>query len=98
MMWAARAPSKHLQQADSINVLHLMQRIDGVRGAEVDGLQGAEASVVAVQENAQELYVTNGDGSIGVAYTYRNFTGTSLYYGISMTGRFLEAQLFKVRS
>ncbi len=53
---------------------------------------------MAAQNHAQELYVTNGDGSIGVAYTYRNFTGTSLYYGISMTGRFLEAQLFEVRS
>lgn len=48
------------------------------------------------QANAQQLYVINGDGGIGVAYTYRNFTATSQYYGVALTGVFTGAEVYQV--
>lgn len=49
-----------------------------------------------LQANAQQLYVINGDGGIGVAYTYRNFTATSQYYGVALVGKYQESELYQV--
>jgi hypothetical protein len=50
----------------------------------------------ALQANAQQLYVINGDGGIGVAFTYRNFTATSQYYGVALKGKYQTSELYKV--
>jgi hypothetical protein len=52
---------------------------------------------LALQANAQQLYVINGDGGIGVAYTYRNFTATSQYYGVALVGKFQSSELYQVK-
>ena len=51
-----------------------------------------------MQANAQQLYVINGDGGIGVAYTYRNFTATSQYYGVALTGNYTTSEAYEVGS
>ena len=38
----------------------------------------------------------NGDGGIGVAFTYRNFTSSSRYYGLALTGQYRSSQLYNV--
>ena len=50
----------------------------------------------ALQANAQQLYVINGDGGIGVAFTYRNFTATSQYYGVALKGKYQSSELYAV--
>lgn len=50
----------------------------------------------ALQANAQQLYVINGDGGIGVAFTYRNFTATSQDYGVALKGKYQTSELYKV--
>lgn len=51
-----------------------------------------------MQANAQQLYVINGDGGIGVAYTYRNFTATSQYYGVALTGNYVSSEVYQVNA
>jgi len=90
-----RLARRLLQQEDTPNidtvVVVVWTGLQPLRGVNMADLWNR----TLYENNAQELYVTNGDGSIGVAYTYRNFTGTSQYYGISMTGQFKAFQLYQ---
>jgi hypothetical protein len=58
--------------------------------------QHLDMSAAALQANAQQLYVINGDGGIGVAFTYRNFTATSQYYGVALKGKYQSSELYSV--
>lgn len=80
------------------------QQPDKIRAVVWTGLQPLQGSNMADlwngtfnQANAQQVYIVNSDQSIGVAYTYRNFTSTSVFLSnLPITGRYISSQLYEL--